>query len=56
MTNNLIDWLEVMYPNTLPIIETSPYELGILIGQRIVIEQIKIKFKKELDKDDEHVK
>ena len=56
MTSNLVDWLETRYPNQLPIRQTSDYELGVLIGQRIVVEEIKLKYKKELDKHDEHTK
>ena len=56
MTNNLVDWLDIRFPDKLPTIKISDYELGVLVGQRIVVEEIKIKFKKELDKDDEHVK
>ena len=47
MTSNLVAWLEIRYPNQLPIKKISEYELGILIGQQIVIEDLKIKLKVE---------
>jgi len=48
---NIVDWLETRYPNQLPIKQISDYELGVLIGQRIVVEEIKLKFKKEIVED-----
>jgi len=39
----LIEWLELRYPNRLPTKEQTPYEQGVLQGQRALIESIKIK-------------
>jgi len=48
MENNIIlKWLEEMYPNTLPLDRVSEYDLGVLIGQRTLIENLKIKLKIE---------
>jgi hypothetical protein len=44
-TNLIIDWLDSMYPDRLPFNKVSEYELGVLVGQRNLIEQLKIKLK-----------
>jgi len=41
--HQLIQWLEELYPNKLPTERVDDYVLGTLIGQRELIEQIKIK-------------
>ena len=45
--NLVLQWLEEMYPNKLPLDRVDTYELGVLIGQRSLIEQLKIKLKVE---------
>ena len=46
MENNLIiEWLEKMFPDRLPFNKVDDYELGVLIGQRQLIEQLKVKLK-----------
>jgi len=49
MTSNVIHWLEIKFPNHLPIKKVSEYELGILVGQQQVIEDLKVKLKIEED-------
>lgn len=39
----LIEWLELRYPNKLPTKELTPYEQGVLQGQIALIESLKIK-------------
>jgi hypothetical protein len=41
----ILDFLEELYPNILPITNVSDFELGVLVGQRQLIEQLKIKLK-----------
>lgn len=43
----LLHWLNTLYPDSLPNKEVTSYELGKLVGQREVIEQLNIKFKIE---------
>ncbi len=50
-----MQWLEERYPNQLPMMKVSDFELGILIGQQQLIEQIKVKLQVEGDKIDEEV-
>ena len=46
MDNNyILQFLEEAYPNRLPLKQVSDYELGVLIGQQMLIEQLKIKLK-----------
>jgi len=45
ITDELIDRLEIDFPNKLPTDYINDYELGILIGQQKVID--KLKFEKE---------
>ncbi len=47
MTSNIVQWLETKFPNQLPIRKISEYELGVLVGQQIVIEDLKIKLEVE---------
>ena len=41
----ILQWLEDMYPDKLPYDKVTEHELGVLIGQRQLIEQLKIKLK-----------
>ena len=41
----ILQWLEDMYPNTLPLDRVDEYSLGVLVGQRQLIENLKIKLK-----------
>ena len=41
----MMRWLEEMYPNKTPTTNLDSFELGLLAGQRILIEQLKIKLK-----------
>lgn len=43
----VLQWLNTLYPDNLPTKELTPYQLGVLVGQREVIEQLKVKFKIE---------
>ena len=43
--SQIVEWLEEMYPNKLPYSYVNEFELGILVGQRQLIEQLKIKLK-----------
>ena len=49
----ILNWLETMYPNTLPLERVDDFELGILVGQRQLIEQLKIKLQVEKPKQEE---
>jgi len=53
METNLIEWLETRYPNTLPTELVTEYTLGVLIGQRELIEQLKVKLKIEKATEEE---
>ncbi len=50
-SNSIVDWLDIMYPDSLPLYQVTDYELGVLVGQRLLIEQLKVKYKKEIDRD-----
>lgn len=52
-TNQLIKWLDELYPDKLPKTKVDDYTLGILIGQREVIEQIKLKVSYQDTKEEE---
>ena len=41
----ILDFLEELYPDVLPVRKVDDYELGILVGQRQLIEQLKVKLK-----------
>ena len=59
MENNtlLLHWLEEYCPDKAPREMMSEYQLGVLVGQRNLIEHIKTKLKlKELDINDEIIK
>jgi hypothetical protein len=43
MDSLVLEWLEEQYPNKLPYTKVSEFELGVLVGQRNLIEQLKIK-------------
>ena len=47
----ILDFLETLYPDKLPRQYVSDYELGILLGQRQLIEQLKIKLKLQTTED-----
>jgi hypothetical protein len=44
-SNLILQFLEEMYPDKLPFDRVDEYTLGVLIGQRQLIEQLKIKLK-----------
>ena len=44
-TNLILAWLEEMFPDRLPFNRVDDYELGVLVGQRQLIEQLKVKLK-----------
>ena len=50
---NIIKWLDELYPDKLPTKNVDQFTLGRLIGQREVIEQIKMKVAFEGDKPEE---
>jgi len=52
-TLQLIQWLDAAYPDKIPTSRVDSYELGILVGQRILIEQLKIKLKVDLLQEEE---
>jgi hypothetical protein len=41
--SQILTWLEEMYPDRLPLDKVDEYTLGTLIGQRQLIEQLKVK-------------
>ena len=47
----MLKWLREAFPNRLPVKEPSMFELGILVGQQQVVEQLKIKLKLEENRD-----
>ena len=47
MMEQLIKWLEEKYPNKVPTYKMSEWELGVLAGERMLIEDIKIKLNVE---------
>lgn len=48
MENNyILKWLEEKYPNRTPTTKMTEWELGIRAGERLLIEQLKIKLKIE---------
>lgn len=53
----LIDWLDEIYPNTLPLREQTAYEQGQLHGQRFVINKLKSELRKQraYNTEDSHV-
>lgn len=56
MTNYIIDWLDEKFPNQLPIKQVTEFELGVLVGNRQVVEDLKIKLKIEEEVDVNEVK
>ncbi len=53
MENNyLLKWLEEAYPDKTPTTKLGDWELGILAGERMLIEQIKIKLNIHKENDD----
>ena len=48
---SILDFLEELYPDRLPVTRVSDFELGILIGQRQLIEMLKVKLKLTTAKD-----
>lgn len=44
-TDAFIKWLDILVPDKAPLTKMSEWELGLLAGQRILIEQIKNKYK-----------
>ena len=55
-SSTVVAWLEEMYPNKLPYKQVSEFELGVLVGQRQLIEQLKIKLKLNLLIEEEEIK
>ncbi len=56
MTNYIMDWLDEKFPDRLPNKQVTEFELGVLIGNRQVIEDLKIKLKIEEEIDVNEVK
>lgn len=53
MENNyIVAWLEEKYPNVLPYKKTDDFELGVLVGQQMLIEELKIKLKVNEETED----
>ena len=52
-TLKIVQWLDEAYPDKIPTSRIDFYELGILVGQRILIEQLKIKLKVDLLQEEE---
>jgi len=44
-SSHILQWLEEMYPDKLPFNKVDEFTLGVLVGQRQLIEQLKIKLK-----------
>lgn len=44
-SRSILNWLEETYPNKTPTTRLTEFEYGELSGQRILIEQLKIKLK-----------
>lgn len=38
-----IQWLEAAAPDRLPLTKLTDFELGVLVGERLLVERIKIK-------------
>lgn len=47
VNGGLIQFLEETYPDNLPRTELSPFELGVLIGRRDVVDYLKAIFEQE---------
>jgi len=56
MTSTFIKWLEERYPNSTPTTKLSEWELGVKAGERMVIEEIKIKLQAEENIVHENIK
>jgi hypothetical protein len=52
----ILDFLEELYPNVLPIGRVDDFELGVLVGQRQLIEVLKVKLELNNQEDIEEVK
>lgn len=50
-SNFIMKFLEEAFPNRLPLNRTSEFEMGILIGQQILINKLKEKLKIIQDKE-----
>jgi len=52
----VLDFLEELYPDVLPIRRVDDFELGVLVGQRQLIEVLKVKLKMNNQEDIEEIK
>ena len=52
----MLDFLEELYPDVLPIRRVDDFELGVLVGQRQLIEVLKVKLKMNNQEDIEEIK
>lgn len=54
MENNyILQWLEEKFPDRLPTNNVGQFELGVLIGQRQLIEDLKVKLNLQEQKEEE---
>lgn len=49
----ILQFLTTKFPNKLPFEKISEFDLGVLVGQQQVIEDLKVKLKYEDDKEQE---
>ena len=52
----LLKWLEERYPNKVPTTLVTEWELGVLAGERMLIQEIKIKLHTEENTVHENIK
>lgn len=50
-STHIMKYLEEAFPNKLPLVEHSPFEMGVLIGQQELINKLKIKLDIIKDKE-----
>ncbi len=47
----ILKWLDEVAPDRLPLVEVDRFELGMLVGQQVLINKLKTKLKVEDDKE-----
>ena len=52
MNSQILKWLEEFCPDKAPKYQLSDYEQGVIVGQRQLIEHLKIKLKVLTDKEE----
>jgi len=51
-SKNIVAWLDEVCPDRAPLTQLSEWEYGVLAGQRLIVEQLKIKLKIEEEQYD----